>query len=171
MGDNKSCGERGMTASTAASLKTQLSRWENGHVVPVYYRPLLRELFGLTAREFDSVQKLRHPADASLNDVSEPGPVTYVSPAISELCGALTDYGFNMGRLGSTGHGEVPPLRDLERGLNITFAAYQQSRFTAAASRVSMLLADAQLAARECKETERSRILSVLALSYQCEVR
>ena len=31
--------------SSAASLKTQLSRWENGHVTPDYYQALLCELF------------------------------------------------------------------------------------------------------------------------------
>jgi transcriptional regulator with XRE-family HTH domain len=40
-----------MTVASARSLKTQLSRWENGHVTPEYYRPLLRELFGLTKNE------------------------------------------------------------------------------------------------------------------------
>jgi len=83
------------------------------------------------------------------------------------LCESLTDYGFNPGRFGSSQHDEVPSLRDLERDLKIAFNAYQQSRFTSAASRISVLLADAQLAARECRPAERSRVLSVLALSYQ----
>ena len=34
--------------ASAASLKTQLSRWENGHVTPDYYQALLCELLGAT---------------------------------------------------------------------------------------------------------------------------
>ena len=37
--------------ASAASLKTQLSRWENGHVTPDYYQALLCELFGATPGE------------------------------------------------------------------------------------------------------------------------
>lgn len=43
---------RGAPVAAAASLKTLLSRWENGHVVPEpQYRELLAELFGRTAAE------------------------------------------------------------------------------------------------------------------------
>ncbi len=37
--------------ASAASLKTQLSRWENGHVTPDYYQALLCELLGATPGE------------------------------------------------------------------------------------------------------------------------
>ena len=37
--------------ASAASLKTQLSRWENGHVTPDYYQELLCELYGSTPGE------------------------------------------------------------------------------------------------------------------------
>src|SRR5271166_2544222 len=37
--------------SSAASLKTQLSRWENGHVTPDYYQALLCELLRATPAE------------------------------------------------------------------------------------------------------------------------
>jgi hypothetical protein len=37
--------------ASAASLKTQLSRWENGHVTPEYYQPLLCELLKATPGE------------------------------------------------------------------------------------------------------------------------
>ena len=37
--------------ASAASLKTQLSRWENGHVRPDYYQALLCELLGATPGE------------------------------------------------------------------------------------------------------------------------
>lgn len=43
---------RGVPVAAAASLKTLLSRWENGHVVPEQqYRELLAELFGRTTGE------------------------------------------------------------------------------------------------------------------------
>lgn len=56
---------------------------------------------------------------------------------------------------------------DLERDLKISYNAYQESRYAAAASRVSTLLADAQIAVRECGDAERIRVLRVLALSHQ----
>jgi hypothetical protein len=37
--------------ASAASLKTQLSRWENGHVTPDYYQALLCEVLGATPGE------------------------------------------------------------------------------------------------------------------------
>lgn len=77
------------------------------------------------------------------------------------------DYGFNVVRFASVRDGELPSLPDLERGVRITFAAYQQGRFTTAASRASMLLADTQLVARECAEAERFQAQKILALSYQ----
>ncbi|MCW2720128.1 helix-turn-helix transcriptional regulator, partial [Pseudonocardia sp.] len=43
---------RGEPVAAAASLKTLLSRWENGHVVPEpQYRALLAELLGCTPAE------------------------------------------------------------------------------------------------------------------------
>lgn len=43
---------RGGPDASAASLKTQLSRWENGHAVPEpEYRELLAELYGRTVEE------------------------------------------------------------------------------------------------------------------------
>lgn len=43
---------RGLTLTNAASLKTQLSRWENGHHEPdVMYRELLRAAYGRTDAE------------------------------------------------------------------------------------------------------------------------
>lgn len=89
------------------------------------------------------------------------------SPAIMELCSVITDYGFSSGQFGPISPEEAPASRDLERDLRIAFNAYQQSRFTAAASRVAMLLADARLASQQCKEVEQARVSQVLALSYQ----
>jgi hypothetical protein len=90
------------------------------------------------------------------------------SAAIVELRNVLTDYGFNVSRLGSTGTDDQPPtLRDLKRDLKVTFDAYQQSRFTVAAGRVSTLLADVQLVMREQHAEERGEVSGILALSYQ----
>jgi tetratricopeptide (TPR) repeat protein len=90
-----------------------------------------------------------------------------LSPAVGELCAVITDYGFSSGRFSSTSPDEALSSRDLERDLRVAFNAYQQSRFTAAASRIAMLIADAHLASQQCKETERARVSRVLALSYQ----
>ncbi|MCE7009048.1 hypothetical protein LWC34_40490 [Kibdelosporangium philippinense] len=90
-----------------------------------------------------------------------------ISPAIAELCQILADYGFSPLRFSSDQLGQIPSVENLERDLKVAFDAYQQSRFTAAANRISTLLADAQLTSRECRESERARVSRVLALSYQ----
>lgn len=87
--------------------------------------------------------------------------------ATDELCAMLTDYGAALGRFASAGTDEIVPPADLERDLRTVFTAYQQSRFAAATSRATMLLADAQLAAQGCAEAERPRVTRVLALAYQ----
>jgi transcriptional regulator with XRE-family HTH domain len=40
-----------ISVASAASLKTQISRWENGHVTPDFYQPLLCQLFRSTPAE------------------------------------------------------------------------------------------------------------------------
>ncbi len=164
------------------ALVRMIRGWEVGkHKPSEVYRLLYCRVFGMTEDQlFGS-----GPADSASSSVIsgikarsglgelpyaaavEAGSVKHASPAIIELCGALTDYGFDPGRFGSFQHDEVPSLGNLERDLKIAFNSYQQSRFTTAASRVSMLLADAQLAAQECRAAERSKVLTVLALSYQ----
>jgi transcriptional regulator with XRE-family HTH domain len=42
---------KGISVASAASLKTQLSRWENGHVTPDHYQGLLCELYKSTPGE------------------------------------------------------------------------------------------------------------------------
>lgn len=61
--------ERGRGIATAASLRTMLSRWENGHdeVTDLYYQSLFRDIYGRTNEELgfapeqvdDSAQELR----------------------------------------------------------------------------------------------------------------
>nr|WP_157528551.1 XRE family transcriptional regulator [Kibdelosporangium sp. MJ126-NF4] len=94
-------------------------------------------------------------------------PASTISPSIAELCGVLADYGFSTLRFSSHQLDSIPSIDVLERDLRIAFDAYQQSRFTAAATRISTLLADVQIAARECRDSERVRVFRVLALSYQ----
>jgi tetratricopeptide (TPR) repeat protein len=95
-------------------------------------------------------------------------PESALSPAIMELCAVITDYGFSSGRFSSgCSAEEAPSSPDLERDLRIAFNAFQQSRFTAAASRIAMLIADTHLASQQCKQTELARVSEVLALSYQ----
>jgi hypothetical protein len=89
------------------------------------------------------------------------------SPAIAELCAVLTGYGFTGDLSTSSQYGDVPPLENLVRDLEISYAAYQSSRFTMAASRIATLLPYALLAARESKPVDRARASGILALSYQ----
>jgi hypothetical protein len=92
-----------------------------------------------------------------------PGP----SPAIRELCAVLTRYGLSPPGVSSERPGPPPACEDLERDVRLAFDAYQQSRFTIAASRVSALLADTLLAARACTDKDRATALKMLALSHQ----
>jgi hypothetical protein len=56
--------QKKINVASARSLKTQLSRWENGHVTPVFYQALLCELYSLSpARLGFGVQEL--PSDPS----------------------------------------------------------------------------------------------------------
>jgi transcriptional regulator with XRE-family HTH domain len=52
----------------ADSLKTQISRWENGHVMPDFYQPLLCELFSATPAELGFTRPESHPALQGRND-------------------------------------------------------------------------------------------------------
>jgi transcriptional regulator with XRE-family HTH domain len=98
----------------------------------------------------------------------EAGLTPKKAPAIVELCDALTDYGFHSSELGSTRSGENPPsLQDVKRDLKVAFDAYQQSRFTIAASRVSTLMADAKMVTQTCHSEARGEAFEVLALTYQ----
>jgi len=57
---------RGAPVAGAVSLKTQLSRWENGHALPEpHYRELLAELYGRTAAEL-GLAAAAPPAESGL---------------------------------------------------------------------------------------------------------
>jgi transcriptional regulator with XRE-family HTH domain len=71
-------GRRGVPVAAAASLKTLLSRWENGHVLPEpQYRELLAELFGRTAAELGLEP-----------EIDGPGPTEGVQRLRAALAGA-----------------------------------------------------------------------------------
>lgn len=175
-----------------ANLTVSSRQWERWYMGSVKTEPhpdacrVLEHMFGYP------IQQLLAPAisadsDTLRRDVLKFGLLATASPeivyrtlrdaagimrpdpshAVTELCGMLMDYGFNPSRYGSALDGELPSTQDLERDVRFAFNAYQQGRFTAAASRVSALLTDAQFLARECKEAERSGVQKVLALSYQ----
>lgn len=56
--------QRKISVASAQSLKTQLSRWENGHVTPAFYQALLCELYGSSPLQLGfSIQEL--PTDPS----------------------------------------------------------------------------------------------------------
>jgi len=113
------------------------------------------------------ISVIRAGDDGEVRGPESSHPEPTLSPAIMELCAVITDCGFRPARFCSTSREEVPSSEDLERDLRIAFDTYQRSKFTAAASRVAMLLADANLTARECDEADRARVSRVLALSYQ----
>jgi transcriptional regulator with XRE-family HTH domain len=56
--------QRKISVASAQSLKTQLSRWENGHVTPDFYQALLCELYGASPLQLGfGIQEL--PSDLS----------------------------------------------------------------------------------------------------------
>lgn len=70
-------GRRAGPDATAASLKTQISRWENGHALPdPEYRALLAELYG------------RPPEQLGLLPTTPPGTSTGAERLRAELAGA-----------------------------------------------------------------------------------
>jgi len=158
----------GVSVADHDGLVRMIYAWERGdHAVSERYE-LIYQATGFTADDAD-----RDHGAAEVTPRNAPGLRDQFAqfgerlPAIVELSEVLTSYGFDPGRLGSARLDDVPALASLERDVRVAFDAYQQSRLTVAASRVVMLLADAQLAARECSETDRARTLKVLALSYQ----
>lgn len=62
---------------------------------------------------------------------------------------------------------EPPALEEVERELRAVFDAYQASRFSFAAGRAPLLLADALVAARQYDGGARTRARELLAMSYQ----
>jgi tetratricopeptide (TPR) repeat protein len=66
---------RGVTVAAPSSLKTQLSRWENQHVIPeAHYRALLREVYGRSDDELglqlEAASGTQDTADALLADLA-----------------------------------------------------------------------------------------------------
>jgi transcriptional regulator with XRE-family HTH domain len=158
-----------------AKLTVSSRQWERWYAGNLKTEPhpdacrVLEHMFGypiqqlLTAGEVENNEPQAVPAFPATGQ--NPSPQS--SPAIIELCAVLTDYGFRLNQFTSPLRDGIPSSKNLERELEIVFNTYQQSRFTAASSRISMLLADTQVAIGECKDSERARLLRILALSYQ----
>ncbi|CCH33908.1 hypothetical protein BN6_66710 [Saccharothrix espanaensis DSM 44229] len=107
-------------------------------------------------------------AVSPISTLADASPAMPTPAAVLELRDALTEYRFDVPGRGPAGtRGAYAELRDLKRDLKAAFDAYQQSRFTIAASRVSTLLADVRLVSEECSESDQDEVFGVLALSYQ----
>jgi transcriptional regulator with XRE-family HTH domain len=159
----------GVSVADHDGLVRMIYAWERGdHAISERYE-LIYQAAGFTADDDhgDTAVVEATPLRAPRGMRDPVAPFGERPPAIIELSEVLTSYGFDPCRLGSGQLGKLPSLAGLERDVRIAFDAYQQSRLTVAASRIVMLLADAQLAARECPDTDRPRALKVLALSYQ----
>ncbi len=131
------------------ALVRMIRGWEVGkHKPSKVYRLLYCRVFGMTEDQLFGSGPADSPSSSVISGIKarsgldelpyaaavEAGSVKHASPAIIELCGALTDYGFDPGRFGPFQHDEVPSLGNLERDLKIAFNSYQQSRFTTAAN-------------------------------------
>lgn len=66
---------RGMKVASASSLKTQLSRWENGHVMPDYYRDLLCDFYDISSDDLEIRPEPQSLAFAP-DDSYRPDPMT-----------------------------------------------------------------------------------------------
>ena len=79
-------GVRGVPVAAPASLKTQLSRWENGHAVPEeQYRSLLRELYG----HDDAALGMGAPAAAPAAEVEADALRAMIATAAAVDAGAI----------------------------------------------------------------------------------
>lgn len=147
-----------------------VQRLAAGQFVPDKLRPatvrLLERFFEAPIEELlaapGAVEAVRHVPTARVYE----SPMRRKSPVASELQAALADYAGRSSIFGSAHEGEPVSLKDIERDLMVAFQAYQQSRFTAAANRVSTLLVDAQRATQDCSGQEQVRAFGLLALSY-----
>jgi transcriptional regulator with XRE-family HTH domain len=85
----------GFMVMARSSLKTALSRWENGHVIPDrHYRKLFREIFGLTDAELGFVTEPTLNADLAEADLELRGRIAAaarVDGSMVEILQAQTD--------------------------------------------------------------------------------
>jgi hypothetical protein len=141
-----------------------IRRWEREGLRTERYELLYAAVFGVSPRELAA--PAAQPSDEASRSDDAPGVQPPMSPAIAELCSVLTGYGFTLAEHASE-PGTTLSVAELDHDLGISYSAYQQSRYAASASRVSALLADTQIALRECGDGERTGLLRVLALSHQ----
>lgn len=138
---------RGGPDASAASLKTQLSRWENGHALPdPEYRELLAELYGRSAEDLGLLPRPAGAAGTAVADLrSELAAAAAVGPPVlaqwrAQLAAAhrLDD------ELGAAGSGEVTAALTAQLGRTLA-----HTHGAAARAGVAALLAGAaELAGR-----------------------
>lgn len=180
--------ERDGPDATAASLKTQLSRWENGHAVPeAEYRALLGELYG------------RAPEELGLTDGPSSGGPTAPERLRARLAAAaavdddvVTLWAEQLGlarrlddELGAAGAGELvrAQVEQLRRTLEHTFSPHRRAAVAAVLAgaadlggRQALDQGDPEMAwhlhdtARTAAEVSGSPVALVRALAGQAEV-
>lgn len=139
---------RGAPVAGEVSLKTQLSRWENGHALPEpHYRELLAELYGRTAIELGLAAAESPPESGLRGRLAAAAAVDGSTVAVWRQQLALTErLDAELGAAGTAG-----PLRAMVAHLEGVLL----HRTTAASRRpVAAVLADAALLAGEqCLDT------------------
>lgn len=160
---------RGLDVASPASLKTQLSRWENQHVVPEHtYRALLGELYGRTdaelglaferpAGEVSEIDQLR--SHLALAEAADDRAVELLEAQLSATA-ALDE------KLGSAAVADSlqAQLSHLERVLTHAIAPSVRERLAGLVGSASMLAgrvaADRSLPASAWRHFERAKLVS-----------
>jgi hypothetical protein len=157
--------DTGQAVAAHEGLVRMIRSWERGdHELTERYELLYAAVLGVSLRELAALSS--QPRDEASQSDDAPGVQLPMSATIAGLCSVLTSYGFTH-REHASEPGTIRSLAELDRDLGISYSACQQSRYTAATSRISALLADTQITLRQCDDAERTGLLRVLALSHQ----